>query len=149
MTDVEVLLTGDHLPAYAHPGDAGADLIARETVVLGPGDCESGLGFIHLASQRRFRNMLSVTGILVGSPADTRIAQQRLRARGYAIPLHARSSGPRAAEPIGYRSTPYLLLLDESGRVRFAADVPVHGREMRAIEQAIRSIVLPPDHEST
>jgi len=38
VTDVEVLLTGDHLPAYAHPGDAGADLIARETVVLGPGE---------------------------------------------------------------------------------------------------------------
>lgn len=38
MTDVEVLLTGDHVPAYAHPGDAGADLVATETVELGPGD---------------------------------------------------------------------------------------------------------------
>lgn len=38
MTDVEVLLTGDHLPVYAHPGDAGADLVASETVELGPGE---------------------------------------------------------------------------------------------------------------
>ena len=38
MTDVEVLLTGDHLPVYAHPGDAGADLVASETVVLAPGE---------------------------------------------------------------------------------------------------------------
>jgi dUTP pyrophosphatase len=38
VTDVEVLLTGDHAPAYAHPGDAGADLVATETVVLGPGE---------------------------------------------------------------------------------------------------------------
>lgn len=38
MTDVEVLLTGDHVPAYAHPGDAGADLVAAETVELGPGE---------------------------------------------------------------------------------------------------------------
>jgi dUTP pyrophosphatase len=38
VTDVEVLLTGDHIPAYAHPGDAGADLIASETLVLGPGE---------------------------------------------------------------------------------------------------------------
>lgn len=38
MTDVEVLLTGEHIPAYAHPGDAGADLIAAEDVVLGPGE---------------------------------------------------------------------------------------------------------------
>jgi dUTP pyrophosphatase len=38
VTDVEVLLTGDHVPAYAHPGDAGADLVATETVVLEPGE---------------------------------------------------------------------------------------------------------------
>ena len=38
MTDVEVLLTGEHVPVYAHPGDAGADLIASETVELGPGE---------------------------------------------------------------------------------------------------------------
>ena len=38
MTDVEVLLTGDHLPLYAHPGDAGADLVASETVELQPGE---------------------------------------------------------------------------------------------------------------
>jgi dUTP pyrophosphatase len=38
VTDVEVLLTGEHVPAYAHPGDAGADLVAVETVVLGPGE---------------------------------------------------------------------------------------------------------------
>lgn len=38
MTDVEVLLTGEHIPAYAHPGDGGADLIAAETVELAPGE---------------------------------------------------------------------------------------------------------------
>jgi dUTP pyrophosphatase len=38
VTDVEVLMTGDHLPVYAHPGDAGADLVATETVELGPGE---------------------------------------------------------------------------------------------------------------
>jgi dUTP pyrophosphatase len=38
VTDVEVLLTGEHIPAYAHPGDAGADLVAAETVVLQPGE---------------------------------------------------------------------------------------------------------------
>jgi dUTP pyrophosphatase len=38
VTDVEVLLTGEHLPVYAHPGDAGADLVASETVELGPGE---------------------------------------------------------------------------------------------------------------
>lgn len=35
---VDVLLTGAHVPIYAHPGDAGADLVAAEAVVLAPGD---------------------------------------------------------------------------------------------------------------
>ena len=39
MTDsVDVLITADRLPAYAHPGDAGADLHAAESVVLQPGE---------------------------------------------------------------------------------------------------------------
>ncbi|SIN73508.1 dUTP diphosphatase [Agromyces cerinus] len=39
MTDsVDVLITADRVPNYAHPGDAGADLHASEAVVLGPGE---------------------------------------------------------------------------------------------------------------
>lgn len=39
MTDsVEVLITADRMPAYAHPGDAGADLHAAEALVLQPGE---------------------------------------------------------------------------------------------------------------
>lgn len=35
---VEVLIVAESVPAYAHPGDAGADLMAAEAVVLGPGE---------------------------------------------------------------------------------------------------------------
>lgn len=142
------LLRGDHgarwdIRRELPPADAGARTPYRLVVVLGPGDCEGGLAFIHLASRQRFRNTLSVTGVLVGTRAETRVAQQRLRARGFDLPLSARPGGLRAAGPIGYRSTPYLLLVDEEGRVRFAADLPSVPAEMREIEQAIRSIVLP------
>lgn len=34
---IEVLFTGP-VPVYAHPGDAGADLVSVESVVLGPGE---------------------------------------------------------------------------------------------------------------
>jgi len=37
MRTVEVLLAGSSVPAYAHPGDAGADLTAAEAVTLAPG----------------------------------------------------------------------------------------------------------------
>ncbi len=35
---IDVLLTGTTEPAYAHPGDAGADLCSAESVVLPPGE---------------------------------------------------------------------------------------------------------------
>lgn len=39
MTDtVDIPIIADRLPAYAHPGDAGADLCAAEAVTLGPGE---------------------------------------------------------------------------------------------------------------
>lgn len=34
---IEVLYSGS-LPVYAHPGDAGADLVSADDVVLGPGE---------------------------------------------------------------------------------------------------------------
>jgi dUTP pyrophosphatase len=34
---IEVLISAGHVPAYAHPGDAGADLRAAEAVDLAPG----------------------------------------------------------------------------------------------------------------
>ncbi|MFF2495171.1 dUTP diphosphatase [Agromyces sp. NPDC058064] len=39
MTDsVDVLITAERIPSYAHEGDAGADLHAAESVVLQPGE---------------------------------------------------------------------------------------------------------------
>jgi dUTP pyrophosphatase len=35
---VEVLLHGAQAPSYAHPGDAGADLVSTEEVTLAPGE---------------------------------------------------------------------------------------------------------------
>ena len=34
---VDVLIVADYVPAYAHPGDAGADLRAAESLTLAPG----------------------------------------------------------------------------------------------------------------
>ncbi len=38
LDNVEVLLTGATMPRYAHPGDAGADLVSVDAVVLAPGE---------------------------------------------------------------------------------------------------------------
>jgi dUTP pyrophosphatase len=36
--DIEVLMTGATTPRYAHPGDAGADLVSVDAIVLAPGE---------------------------------------------------------------------------------------------------------------
>jgi dUTP pyrophosphatase len=36
--DVEILMTGDRVPVIAHPGDAGADLVAAEPATIDPGE---------------------------------------------------------------------------------------------------------------
>jgi dUTP pyrophosphatase len=38
LQSVPVLISGDHVPTYPHPGDAGADLVAAEDAVLAPGE---------------------------------------------------------------------------------------------------------------
>ncbi|MBM7472102.1 dUTP diphosphatase [Subtercola frigoramans] len=34
---IEVLIKAEHIPSYAHPGDAGADLRSAEALTLAPG----------------------------------------------------------------------------------------------------------------
>ncbi|MFE1645101.1 dUTP diphosphatase [Microbacterium sp. P01] len=50
---VDVLIIAPEVPAYAHPGDAGADLVAREAVRLEPGE-----------------RALVATGVRIALPAD-------------------------------------------------------------------------------
>ncbi len=38
LQSVPVLITGDRVPSYAHPGDAGADLVSTEEVLLEAGE---------------------------------------------------------------------------------------------------------------
>lgn len=36
-SSIEILIRADQVPAYAHPGDAGADLLSTESLTLAPG----------------------------------------------------------------------------------------------------------------
>lgn len=101
---VPVLITrldqGLPLPAYAHPGDAGADLHAREEVTLGPGE-----------------RALVPTGIAIAIPA------------GYAAFVHPRSglaarhgvttlNGPGTVDA-GYRGEVKVNLVNTDPRAPF------------------------------
>jgi len=37
-SSIEILITGEAAPVYAHPGDAGADLLSTEALTLAPGE---------------------------------------------------------------------------------------------------------------
>ncbi len=38
VSSVDVLIAADYVPAYAHPGDAGADVRSAVDLVIGPGE---------------------------------------------------------------------------------------------------------------
>ncbi len=123
MTNVEVLLSTTAsdvpLPAYAHPGDAGADLTTREAVVLAPG---------HRATVR--------TGVKIALPV------------GYVALIHPRSglaarhgvtivNGPGTVDA-GYRGEISVTLLntDADAPVEFAVGDRIAQLVIQRVEQA-------------
>jgi len=123
MTNVEVLISTTAsdvpLPAYAHPGDAGADLTTREPVVLAPG---------HRATVR--------TGVRIALPA------------GYVALVHPRSglaarhgvtivNGPGTVDA-GYRGEISVTLLntDADAPVEFAVGDRIAQLVIQRVEQA-------------
>jgi hypothetical protein len=128
------------LRSLAHSSEA-ADPAYRMVVVFRPEDCEGRLDFVHLVAQPRFRNALTVTGILVGTASAGRLAKQRLRARGLELPLVVRRRGLSLTTQLGYSSTPYLLLMDREGQVRFAMPTPRTPGDMAELEQAMRVLI--------
>jgi len=124
MTNVEVLMSTTEadvpLPAYAHPGDAGADLTTREAVVLAPGQ---------RATVR--------TGVRIALPA------------GYVALVHPRSglasrhgvtivNGPGTVDA-GYRGEISVTLLntDADAPVEFAVGDRIAQLVIQRVEQAV------------
>ncbi len=123
MTDVEVLISTTEadvpLPVYAHPGDAGADLTTRESLVLSPGQ---------RATVR--------TGVRIALPA------------GYVALVHPRSglaarhgvtivNGPGTVDA-GYRGEISVTLLntDAATPVEFAVGDRIAQLVIQRVEQA-------------
>jgi len=124
MTNVEVLMSTTEadvpVPAYAHPGDAGADLTTREAVVLAPGQ---------RATVR--------TGVRIALPA------------GYVALVHPRSglaarhgvtivNGPGTVDA-GYRGEISVTLLntDADAPVEFAVGDRIAQLVIQRVEQAV------------
>jgi len=124
MTNVEVLMSTTEadvpVPAYAHPGDAGADLTTREAVVLAPGQ---------RATVR--------TGVRIALPA------------GYVALVHPRSglaarhgvtivNSPGTVDA-GYRGEISVTLLntDADAPVEFAVGDRIAQLVIQRVEQAV------------
>jgi dUTP pyrophosphatase len=124
MTNVDVLMSTTEadvpVPAYAHPGDAGADLTTREHVVLAPGQ---------RATVR--------TGVRIALPS------------GYVALVHPRSglaarhgvtivNGPGTVDA-GYRGEISVTLLntDADAPVEFAVGDRIAQLVIQRVEQAV------------
>ena len=51
---IEVLVSGDNIPAFAHPGDAGADLRSAESVTIPAGERRTVGTGLHIALPQGF-----------------------------------------------------------------------------------------------
>jgi hypothetical protein len=114
-------------------------------VVFQEKDCESNLQILHLFERPSLRPAFSARGVLLPSSRrpDRRLEalvrhaypsfEFRRAARGDARTLHA----------LGFQRTPYLVVLDQGGRVRFRTTPPptpayfvLLARELRQLAEA-------------
>ncbi len=110
----------------AHPAPADHNAF-RAYVVLQSEDCDSNLEFLRVFSRPKFRSRISVVGVVTGtdSPGETATAAQLMAAQHSSIEvIEITREIARALTPLGFETTPFLVLLDPQGKVRLATPAP-------------------------
>ena len=136
------LLTGRNRNlAERFPAHLEAAAPFRAVAVIHAGDCDSRLGFLRTFSRREFRDRIRVDLLVIGSVKDVEDARRRLRSRGIEMPITRRRADPGTAGLLGYDSTAYVVVFDQTGRMRTAEAVPATSEELVGFMERIRSLV--------
>lgn len=125
----------------------GADLSpegerARPTVyvLFQAADCDSRLSFVDVL-RRPSLSRLDVAGVVLGSAAELDRATVALRRAGTKLRLRlGRRADRESAARLGYRETPFLVVIDGSRRVRLTAPLPRTDRERTTLASALESL---------
>lgn len=121
-------------------------------VFFQPADCATNLEFLRIFARPRFRSTVSVTGMLSGSTSTeaTVNATHRftdLTGRGSVLSPSRKTAGALVA--LGYRTTPFVIILDPSGRVRLASAVPTSFEASRQFEKQLLELTRTPTAEAS
>ena len=93
-------------------------------VVFQSADCDARLDFLTIFRRPKLASF-SVTGLFVGTREEEEEARDFLSARQPHTSVRRIDRGTaRALQSIGYRLTPFLILVDADQRVRLAAPLP-------------------------
>ena len=119
----------------------------RAYVFFQPADCAGNLEFLRILARPKFRSTVAVIGILSGSTSagEAAGAAQKFRdLTGRATVLPSPRKATSALTALGYRKTPFVIVLDPSGQVRLASAVPGSFEESRRFERQLLELTHAP-----
>ena len=119
--------------AMRRPRHASAYLVARAA------DCTGNFEFLDLFDRPPVRDGLALVGaITLGDEPDAAALRHALATHGHDLPVHSASPSLRSALlTVGHRHTPYLVVLDGDGALRFAIGAPESVRQYLALGAAL------------
>lgn len=129
------------------PVSAGPPPPFHAYVFFQPADCSANLEFLRVLARPRFRHTMAVTGIITQTTdADEKaISARRFRnlvGRG-TVDFSSRKVNA-AMVALGYRETPFIVVLDLHGQVRFGAEVPTSYEASRGFERQLAELTHTP-----
>lgn len=117
----------------------------RAIVVFQEADCESSLPWLRVFDEPDVRARVSLAGVVVGRGADAARAADRMAFAFRRLPVQAAGRrGAVALWTLGYRSTPYVLIFDPTGRLRLAGPAPAGDEARAAFGATVRALVEGP-----
>jgi hypothetical protein len=133
---------GEVLPV---PGSSLSPLHAY--VFFQPADCSANLEFLRVLARPRFRSTVAVTGMISrGTDAGEKaISARRFRdLTGRGVVRSSSREVDAAMVALGYHKTPFIVVLDLHGQVRFAAEVPTSYEASRGFERQLAELTRAP-----
>lgn len=118
---------GPAAPAALLPDGAGRAAGAPLSVVavFQARDCDSNLQVLQLFRRPELRRGFRAYAVLLPTGAEDGAAMVRFREQFPEVPIRIGTSAElRSLTPLGYRQTPYFVVLDREARVRFGAPSP-------------------------
>lgn len=121
--------------AAALPDDARRSRRASAFLVARAADCSANFDFLDLFERPPVRERLDLAGVLaLGDDSAAPALHHALAARGHALRVWPASPALRVAlAAVGHHGTPYLVVVDGDGALRFAIGAPETVRQYLAL----------------